>query len=76
MDLNYLYYRQGTSLMMAKAASSSCARMAHNEMARLYAMRIEDARPLARPASYWTSWADYRWVPGETFPLPAAVIAA
>jgi len=76
MDLNYLYHRRGVSLMMAEAATSSCARMVHEELARLYAKGIADACPPADRSTYWTTWQAYMSVPNETLPLPAAGLDA
>jgi hypothetical protein len=40
MDLNHLYYRHGVSLMMAKEATSACARIVHEKMAVAYAAHV------------------------------------
>jgi hypothetical protein len=71
MDLNYLYHRHGISLMMAEAATSSCARMVHEELARLYAKRIADDCPPADRVTYWTTWQAYMSVPPESPSQPA-----
>lgn len=57
---------------MAEAATSSCARIVHEELARLYAKRIADACPPAERVKYWTTWQAYMAVPLETLPLSAA----
>jgi len=44
LDLNYLYHRQGVSLMMAEHASCDRSRDAHHSLAIAYAARIERAR--------------------------------
>ena len=72
MDLNYLYRRHQVSLMMAESASSSCAHLAHLEMAKAYATRIAEARPLSPSAAHWASWQADRAVP---CPCPATVLA-
>jgi hypothetical protein len=43
MDLNYLYHRQGVSLMMAARASCDRSRDAHRSLAAAYAKRIAGA---------------------------------
>lgn len=40
MDLNYLYHRQGVSLIMAANASCESSRDAHRSLAAAYAERI------------------------------------
>lgn len=40
MDLNYLLAREQTSLIMAAAAQTSCARLAHEDMARRYGLLL------------------------------------
>lgn len=40
MDLNDLYHRRGTSLLMAAHAASQCSRNAHLCLARGYVARI------------------------------------
>ena len=40
MDLNYLYHRQGVSLIMAKRAGCDRSRDAHRSLAAAYAERI------------------------------------
>ncbi|MEH3102562.1 MAG: hypothetical protein PGN12_01465 [Sphingomonas phyllosphaerae] len=40
MDLNYLFHRQQVSMMMAAAAHSVEARLAHAQLASRYATRI------------------------------------
>ena len=62
--------------MMAKAATSSCARMVHEELAHLYAKRIEDACPPAERLKYWTTWQAYMSVPCEELPQTAANLHA
>ena len=76
MDLNYLYHRRGVSLMMAEAATSSCSRMVHEELARLYAKGIADACPPANRLKYWTTWQAYMSVARGTVPQPAAGLDA
>jgi len=63
MDLNYLYYRHGVSLMMAKAATSSCARIVHEKLADAYSKRIAEACPVGERQSYWTRWEAYLTYP-------------
>ena len=58
--------------MMAEAATSSCARMVHEELARLYAKRIAAACPPAERAANWTTWQAYVSVPRGTLPQLAA----
>ena len=40
MDLNYLYHRHGTSLMLAEQASCAQSRSSHRQLAAGYAARI------------------------------------
>ena len=40
MDLNYLYSRHQVSLLRAKIARNSCARLAHEGFSRVYAEKI------------------------------------
>lgn len=44
MDLNYLHSRHQISLMNAAAAKSAEARIAHRNLAELYAARINTQR--------------------------------
>jgi hypothetical protein len=44
MDLNYLYYRRGKSLLMAAQASCEKSRTAHLDLARCYVDRISEIR--------------------------------
>lgn len=44
MDLNYLFHRHQVSLMRAGEATSVEARIAHEALARCYAVMIEDNR--------------------------------
>jgi len=44
MDLNYLYHRHGTSLLMAERATCDASRSAHQLLASGYADRISEAR--------------------------------
>ena len=62
VDLNYLYHRHGVSLMLAKAAASSCARIVHEKMAAAYAKQIADCCPAERRA-YWLRREAYLTVP-------------
>lgn len=48
MDLNYLYFRRGKSLLMAAQASCERSRDAHLGLARGYVARIAELRS-ARP---------------------------
>lgn len=64
LDLNYLYYRHGASLMRAKAATSSCARIVHEKLAEAYARLIADAFPVGEPNEDWTRSEDYLVSPG------------
>ena len=64
VDLNYLYLRHGVSLMLAKAAASSCARIVHEKMAAAYAKQIADCCPTAERKAYWLRREAYL-----TFPL-------
>jgi hypothetical protein len=43
-DLNYLHQRQRVSLIAADASLTSCARVAHRELARAYGRRIDALR--------------------------------
>ncbi len=63
MGLNYLYYRHGVSLMMAKAATSSCVRIVHEKFAEAYAKRIADSCPAGERQKYWTRWEAYLTYP-------------
>ena len=62
--------------MMAEAATSSCARLVHEELARLYAKAIADACPPSERVKYWTTWQAYMPVPHDTLPLLAASVDA
>lgn len=42
MDLNYLYFRRGKSLLMAAQASCERSRTAHLDLARGYVVRIAE----------------------------------
>jgi hypothetical protein len=44
MDLNYLYFRRGKSLLMAARASCERSRNAHLDLARGYFARIAELR--------------------------------
>ncbi|MGE5562400.1 MAG: hypothetical protein ACM3ZV_03740 [Bacillota bacterium] len=44
MDLNYLYHRRGTSLLMAARASCENSRAAHLGLASGYVARIAELR--------------------------------
>jgi hypothetical protein len=66
VDLNYLDHRRGVSLMLAKAAKSSSARIVHEKLADAYAQRVADARPLAKRQGYWTRFDVCRSSPRET----------
>lgn len=61
--------------MMAEEASSSCARMVHEELARLYAKRIAETHLPSKTMSDWATWKAFRWLPSETYPQPVAAIA-
>ena len=63
MDLNYLYYRHGASLMSAETATSSCARIVHEKLANAYAKAIADACPVGKRQRYWTRWEAYLTYP-------------
>ena len=63
VDLNYLYHRHGISLMLAKAAASSCARIVHGKMVAAYAKQIANTCPTAERRAYWTRWEAYLTVP-------------
>ena len=63
MDLNYLYRRHGVSLMMAKAATSVCARIVHEKMAESYSKQIADACPAGERQAYWSRWEAYMAYP-------------
>ncbi len=41
MDLNYLFHRQQVEKIRSGAAENEAARMAHEELARRYELRIE-----------------------------------
>jgi hypothetical protein len=43
-DLNYLHQRQRSSLIAADESVTSCARVAHRELARAYGRRIDAVR--------------------------------
>jgi hypothetical protein len=62
--------------MMAEAATSSCARMVHEELARLYAKLIADACPPAERMKYWTTWQAYMSVPREELTQPTGTLKA
>lgn len=72
MDLNYLYHRHGVSLIMAKAATSSCARIVHEKLAAAYAERMGSAFSAAERASCWTTPDAYQPVLSSTCPEPVA----
>jgi hypothetical protein len=44
MDLNYLYHRRGTSLLLAAHARCEPSRAAHLGLARGYVARIDELR--------------------------------
>jgi len=73
MGLNYLYHRHGVSLMLARAATSSCARIVHEKMAAAYAKQIADFCPAAERRAYWTRWEAYLTVPCVSRPESTAV---
>ena len=50
MDLNYLYHRRGTSLMMAARAACEPSRAAHLNLSLGYVARIEELRRAHRAA--------------------------
>ena len=47
MDLNYLYFRRGKSLLMAAQARCDRSRAVHLDLARGYRARIRAARSAA-----------------------------
>ena len=48
MDLNYLYYRRGKSLMMAAQAACESSRAAHLALAHGYVAKIAELRGAQR----------------------------
>jgi hypothetical protein len=72
VDLIYLYYRHGVSLLMAKAATSPRVRSVHEEMAAAYAARIGHSRPTAQRKNYWTTWEAYDGIIIENQAMGAA----
>ena len=50
--------------------------MVHEELADLYAKRIEDACPPAERLKYWTTWQAYMSVPCEELPQTAVALHA
>lgn len=51
MDLNYLYHRHGTSLLLADHASCANSRDSHLELAAAYAAKISAAIRLNEQAA-------------------------
>lgn len=70
MDLNYLYHRQGISLMLANAATSASARIVHEKMALEYAERIAEAQPRSLRENNWTKREAYQAFPGPGPNMP------